>query len=103
MAANHRPPWSQSDGCAEHSPAAHSFLRGGPYTRQNAHDNITTAIPSMYGRSGCHRAIATAPGTPSNATAHGPMQHKPMNDAIALMPIAPPLVVASFLSSLIAN
>ena len=53
----------------------------------------------MYGRIGCHRAIAIAPETPNKATAQGPMQHNPMKDAIALMLIAPPVVAASRLSS----
>ncbi len=103
MAASHRLPCSQSEGRAAQSPAAQSFLRGGPYTRQNAQSNMTTARPNMYGRNGCHFAIATAPETPSKATAQGPMQHRPINEAMALMPIALPLVATSFLSSLIAG
>ncbi len=60
---------------------------------------MTSARPSMYGRNGCHRAIDTAPDTPSMATAQGPIQHRPINDAIALTPTAPPDVATSFLSS----
>jgi len=45
--------------------------------------------------------MTIAPDTPNNATAQGPMQHKPMNEAIALMLMAPPEVAMSFLSSFI--
>jgi hypothetical protein len=53
----------------------------------------------MYGRNGAHRAIVTAPDTPNKMTAHGPMQHNPMKEAIALIPTAPPVVAATFFSS----
>jgi hypothetical protein len=62
---------------------------------------MITAAAKMYGRAGCQRAITIEPDTPNRATAHGPMQHSPMKDAIALIPIAPPEVAASFLSSCI--
>jgi hypothetical protein len=50
---------------------------------------------------GCQRVMAIAPETPKSATAHGPIQHSPINDAIALMLIALPDVAMSFLSSFI--
>ncbi len=97
--ADQRAPCNHNDGRAGQIPVAHSFFLGGPYTRQNAQASIITADANRYGRAGCHRAIAIEPDTPNSATAHGPMQHSPMNDAIALIPIAPPDVAASFLSS----
>ena len=45
--------------------------------------------------------MTIAPETPKRATAHGPIQHSPINDAIALMLIALPDVAMSFLSSFI--
>ncbi len=52
---------------------------------------------------GAQRAIVTAPDTPNKTTAHGPTQQRPMNEAKALMPIAPPVVVAIFRLSSIAR
>ena len=43
--------------------------------------------------------MVTAPETPNSTTAHGPIQHKPINEAIALIPTAPLVVVATFLLS----
>jgi hypothetical protein len=45
--------------------------------------------------------MAIAPETPKRATAHGPIQQSPINEAIALMLIALPDVAMSFLSSFI--
>jgi len=73
----------------------------GRYTRQNAHTSMMAAIPMMYGRNGAQRAIVMAPDTPNKTTAHGPMQQRPMNDANTLMPIAPPVVEATFVCSFI--
>ncbi len=58
---------------------------------------MIAATPMMYGRNGAQRAIVTAPETPNKTTAQGPMQHRPINDANALMPIAPPVVAAAVL------
>lgn len=44
-----------------------------------------------------------APETPKSATAQGPMQHKPMKEANALMPMAPPVVAAVVLSVLVTD
>src|SRR5215472_7932481 len=60
------------------------------YVRQNAQASMDPATTNMYGRSGCHRAIDTAPETPSNATVQGPMQHSPTMEANMLKPTAPP-------------
>ena len=38
--------------------------------------------------------MVMAPEMPNKVTAHGPMQHKPTNDAKELNPIAPPVVAA---------
>lgn len=92
--------FSQIDGPAAHEPSSHTAR--GRYTRQKAHASISAATATMYGRKGAQRAIVTAPDTPKRTTAHGPMQHNPMNDATALMPMAPPVVVAIFLFSPIA-
>src|SRR3546814_17791290 len=53
----------------------------------------------MCGRYVCQRASAIAPLTPNNATDHGPIQHRPMNDASALRPTAPPALAADLHSS----
>jgi hypothetical protein len=55
---------------------------------------MMAATPMMYGRNGAQRAIVTAPETPNKTTAQGPMQQRPIKDANALMPIAPPVVAA---------
>src|SRR6266853_4351320 len=52
--------------------------------------SIPPARMRMYGRSGSHWAIATAPETPSSATVQGPTQHRPTNAANMLKPTAPP-------------
>jgi hypothetical protein len=60
---------------------------------------MAPAAMRMNGLNGCHRAIATAPDTPSTATVHGPTQHKPINDAKRLKLTAPaPEAMISFLS-----
>jgi hypothetical protein len=61
----------------------------------------TADSASMYGLTGAHCAMATAPDTPNSATARGPMQHKPMKEATALKPMAPPVVVATVFFSFI--
>jgi len=101
QAATHSITFSQTDGPVGHDPSSQTGC--GRYTRQNAQANMTAATPIMYGRSGAHRAIVTAPDTPNKTTAHGPMQQRPMNDANTLIPIAPPVVVATFFSSSIAT
>lgn len=93
MAATQSEILSQIDGPVGHDPSSQTGC--GLYTRQNAHASMMAAIPMMYGRKGAQRAIVTAPDTPNNTTAHGPMQHRPMNDANALMPMAPPVVAAA--------
>jgi hypothetical protein len=60
------------------------------YVRQNAQASMDPATTNMYGRRGCHRAIDTAPETPSNATDQGPMQHRPTMEANMLKPTEPP-------------
>ena len=100
-AATHSITFNQTEGPVGHDPSSQTGC--GRYTRQNAQANITAATPIMYGRSGAHRAIVTAPETPNRTTAHGPIQHRPMNDAKTLIPIAPPVVVATFFSSSIAT
>src|ERR1700730_3237023 len=60
---------------------------------------MVPAALNMYGRKGCHRAIDTAPETPSSATVHGPMQHRPTNEANMLKPTALPLEAMIFFRS----
>ena len=96
-AATHNITFNQIEGPVGQDPSAQTGC--GRYTRQKAQANMTAATPIMYGRSGAHRAIVTAPETPKRTTAHGPIQQRPMNDANTLMPIAPPVVVATFFSS----
>ena len=100
-AATHSITFNQTEGPVGHDPSSQTGC--GRYTRQNAQANITAATPIMYGRSGAQRAIVTAPETPNRTTAHGPMQQRPMNDANTLIPIAPPVVVATFFSSSLAT
>ena len=97
QAAIHSITFNQTEGPVGHDPSSQSGC--GRYTRQNAQANMTAATPIMYGRSGAHRAIVTAPETPNRTTAHGPTQQRPMNDANTLIPIAPPVVEATFISS----
>lgn len=89
--------FNQTDGPVGHEPS--SQIDCGRYTRQKAHASITAATATMYGRNGAQRAIVTAPDTPKRTTVHGPMQHKPMKEATALIPIAPPVVLAIFFCS----
>ena len=101
QAATHSITFNQTEGPVGQDPSSQTGC--GRYTRQNAQANISAATPIMYGRSGAHRAIVTAPETPKRTTAHGPMQQRPMNDANTLIPIAPPVVVATFFSLSIAT
>ncbi len=99
MAATHNMTFSQTDGPVAQEPSSQTGC--GRYTRQNAQASIAAATAIMYGRNGAQRAIVTAPDTPNKTTAQGPMQQRPINDANTLIPIAPPVVVATCFSSFI--
>jgi hypothetical protein len=100
-AANHKAAFSHVEGPVEHVPSSQSCC--GRYTRQNAHASMIAATPRIQGLIGAHLAIVMAPDTPNRATAQGPIQHKPIKEAKALILMAPPVVAAAALSVLLAN
>ncbi len=100
-AATHNMTFSHMDGPVGHDPSSQTGC--GRYTRQNPQASMIAATPMMYGRNGAQRAIVTAPDTPNNTTAQGPMQQRPINDANALIPIAPPVVAAVALCESVDN
>jgi hypothetical protein len=61
---------------------------------------MIAATPRIQGLTGAHLAIVMAPDTPNKATAQGPIQHKPIKEAKALILMAPPVVAAAALSVL---
>ena len=85
-AANHKVDLSQTEGPVAHVPSSQTGRVR--YTRQNAQASIIAATARMYGLRKSKRAIVIAPETPNRATAQGPIQHKPMKEAIVLKPMA---------------